>query len=470
MTNDFELEAAELRYHNDESPPEDESQTKPDLDWFHLKNKKGEITGVFDIHIRDYIKARNPMFMIGKLPYIYEHGYYKPDYTGAKLKSLIMDLIYPAYIKSTTVRRVYDLFVSDYELQTTYDQLNNYSDRLIDFRNGMFDVVRWKMLKHSPKYRSINQIPFDFDPEREPDSNEVDTFLETSIPDPDDREMLLEHTGLCFTKDTSQQVFLILVGVGGSGKSTIIRLIIHVIGKENVSSVSLKGLSERFATSDLVGKLLNSCADLEEGALDDPTTLKKLLGEDQMRGERKGQDAFDFISYAKLIFSSNDIPVIKGERSDGFYRRLLICPMNVKPDEVDSELSRKLEKSADRFIYLCMEALQRLYKRGHILRSDHSTKLCEQLRSDSDSVQAFLDEMTEKASERKIDRGFLYDKYLMYCNSYERKELTRNRFYTSMRAKGYHESRDAGARYFDGIRLKSVTLVDIKVDDPYKDY
>ena len=462
MSKDLELEYAESSYN---SSPKVMPEEDPELEYFHLKNEKGKITGVFDVRVRDRIKEQHPMFMIGKLPYIYDHGYFKPDYTGSRLKSMICSLIYPAFIKSTTIKRIYDLFVSDYELQTTYEQLNHYSDRLINFRNGMFDIVNWEMLEHDLKYKSINQIPYRFDPDSEPERDIIDDFLEAAIPDESDREMLLEYTGLCFTKDTSQQVFLILVGIGGSGKSTLIRLIIQVIGKENVSSVSLRGLSERFATADLVGKLLNSCADLEEGALDDPTTLKKLLGEDQMRGERKGQDAFDFVSYAKQIFSSNDIPVIKGERTDGFYRRLLICPMNIKPEKMDTTLSEKLKLSANRFVYLCMKALQRLYDRGHILRSEHSIQLCEQLRNDSDSVQGFLDEYTESAPNRKIERSFLYDKYLQYCSDYDRKEVTRNRFYSSLRAKGFHDHKSSGEWYFEGIRLKPSPITFIEVDD-----
>ena len=468
MTDDIELEQATLESHGS-SPPGDITSEEPDLDYFHLINKKGEATGVFDVRIRDYIKAKYPIMMIGKIPYIYDHGYFKPDYTGAKLKTLISKCIYPAYIKSTTIRRVYDLFALDDELQTTFENLNDYSDRLVNFRNGMFDPIQWKMSGHSAKYKSINQIPFEFNADVAKDRDDVDDFLEMAIPDPDDREMVLEYIGLCFTKDTSQQVFLILVGTGGSGKSTLIRLVIYVLGKDNVSSVSLKGLNERFATSDIVGKLLDSCADLEEGALDDPTTLKKLLGEDQMRGERKGQDAFDFVSYAKLIFSSNDIPVIKGERSDGFYRRLLICPMNVKPEKIDTDLSKKLKECAPRFIWLCMKALQRMYERGYMLRSPNSIELCEQLRNDSDSVQAFLDDRTEKDSVGKAERGALFEEYLQYCKEYERKEVTRNRFYTSLRAKGFRDSKSNGMWYFHNISLKC-TLHTVSNDDPYRLY
>ena len=453
-----------MKYPEGVEPPEIKPGVDPDLEYFHMKNKKGEITGIYDVRIRDYIKKNHPLFIISKLPYIYEGGYYEPDLSGAKLKTQISKLMLPQYIKSTSIKRVYDLFISDEDLQRKYEDVNSYSIKDVCFINGMFDVRRWKLYDHDPKYYSINQIPYDFNPDIELEGKELDLFLNSILPDKDDREMLLEFCGLCFTRDTTQQTFLILLGSGGTGKSTLIRLLIHALGKDNVSCLSLTGLNERFATSGLVGKLLNTCADIETKALEDPATIKKLLGEDTMRGERKGLDSFDFDSYARLLFSANDIPVIKNEKSDGFYRRLLICPMNEKPYHIDPDLSAKLQKCVKRFIWLSMSALKRMYDRGSIIRSSHSVELCKQLRGDSDSVQAFLNEKTENKPYRKTDRGFLFEKYLDYCNEYERKPLTRNGFYKSMRTKGYHETTSNGCRYFDNLALKTCTKSALKND------
>ena len=34
----------------------------------------------------------------------------------------------------------------------------------INFRNGYFDVMQWKMFPHDPKYLTVNQIPHPFNP------------------------------------------------------------------------------------------------------------------------------------------------------------------------------------------------------------------------------------------------------------------------------------------------------------------
>ena len=71
---------------------------------------------------------------------------------------------------------------------------------------------------------------------------------------------------------------LTLCGLGGTGKSVLIRLLESAAGVENVSNVSMQELSKRFSTSLLVGKTLNSCADLSMEALEDSSTVKSYWG------------------------------------------------------------------------------------------------------------------------------------------------------------------------------------------------
>ena len=63
-------------------------------------------------------------------------------------------------------------------------------------------------------------------------------------------------------------------------------------------------------------------------ALEYSSTVKKLLGEDSVMAEFKGQNGFMFKNYSKLLFSTNMLPVITTERTNGFYRRLLILKMD----------------------------------------------------------------------------------------------------------------------------------------------
>lgn len=434
-----------------EPGPEPVKREPGELDRFHIFNAQGKITGVFDFAIFEQIKNTQPMFVMGGVPYLYKNGVYAADETGAQLKTAIRDLLYPVYKKSNIVKRVYDLFLIDAELQTTFEGVNKYPPHWINFENGFYDVKTGRMEPHKPEYRAINQIPHEYRPDATPEGGAAEEWLQFICPEADDREMLLQYMGLTLTLDVSQQKFLVLCGEGGSGKSTLIRLNEAMTGSRNVSNISLTELQQRFASFGLMGKLLNSCADLEIAALEDTSTLKKCLGEDTLRGEQKGRDAISFKSYAKLIFSTNELPLIKSEKTNGFYRRLLVLPMDKVPKKKNADLFSELAAQIDYFIRLSVEALGRMYKAGEITESRASMAAVSQLRCDSDTVQAFLEEETSRKEGSRIDRGTLFAKYEDYCRSMDRQSLSRNNFYKSLRAKGFKEIRLANGRFFGDI-------------------
>lgn len=436
----------------------EETPAAVDLDQFHLFSQNGAITGVFDWKIFEHIRETQDLFIMGGTPFIYDHGVYIPDETGAKLKTMIRELIYPKFIKSGTLKRIYDLFLSDVDLQVTFDEVNNFPPYWINFQNGFYDPKSQRMIPHSPEYRSINQLPHEYDPAARPEGSAVEAWLQFIVPEADDREMILQYAGYCLNQDVSQQKFMILNGEGGSGKSTLIRMIEEMIGSENISNISLTELTQRFASFGLMGKLLNSCADLEISALEDTSTLKKSLGEDRLRGEQKGHDAISFKSYAKMIFSTNELPLIKSERTNGFYRRLLVLTMNKVPVKRRSDFFTELSSQIDYFLHITIEALQRMYAAGSITESETSVKAISQMKFDSDTVEAWIQEATYQVPECKIDRSVLYQSYDKYCQDNDRQSLSRTNFYKAMRSKGYNERKSNGINYIQGCSLDKPSL------------
>ncbi len=428
------------------------------LDQFHLFNEAGKITGVYDYEIFSYLMRENDMFVLGGVPYLYEGGYFKADASGAILSSMIRKCIYPKFIKSSTIKRVFDLFIKAVELQASYNDLNAYPEHWVNFQNGFYDPITQIMIPHDPKYKAINQVQMPFNPAEKPNGAFMEEWLRFAIEQPDNREMFLQFCGYCMTRDTRQQKFLVLLGEGGTGKSTAIRLTETIIGEENVSNISLLELTQRFSAYGILGKLLNSCADLEVTALEDTSIIKKILGEDTIRAEAKGKDAFSFRSYAKLIFSTNELPIVKGERTNGFYRRLLVLPMEKVPKQQCADLFDRLTEELPFFLHLCMDALTRMYQDGHIADSEQSKDAVERLRMDSDTVQAFIIDKVFESPEEKTERGLLFAKYSSYCAETERQPLNRNGFYRAMRFKGYREIKTNGDRFFQGISLSKTAL------------
>lgn len=382
-----------------------------DLSQFHLANTKGIPTGVFDEAIFKYIKQQQDLFVCGGTVYIYDSGYFKADSSGARLKTMISKLIYPQFIKSTTLKRIYDRFLCDISLEVPFEELNCYPAHWICFENGMYDCKEKRLIPHSPKYKAINQIPHEYKPDAVHEGKRTEEFLNFICPEPDSREMLLQFSGYAHTKDVGQQKFLVLLGEGGSGKSTFIRLMESSVGSRNLSNISLTDLQQRFASFGLMGKLLNSCADLEISALEDTAIIKKVLGEDTLRAEQKGRDAISFKNYAKLIFSTNELPVVKAEKTNGFYRRLLVLPMNRVPEKKNPNLLNELLQEIDYFVWLSVQALERMYEKEIIVTSAESEKAVAQLRMDSDTVQAFLVEECVLDDSSRIERTDLYRRF-----------------------------------------------------------
>ena len=424
---------------------------------FHNLNGKGDPVSVNDLRVYRYLTHTQHIFVCENMPYVYRGGYYHEDPQGVIIKSLISDCILEQFVKSTTNDRIFKLFLQKEELVMSKEDLNSHSPWYINFENGMFDVKRGVVFPHTPTIYSINQIPWSYDPTEDPGpGTEIEKFISNAIPKADDREMLLEYMGLCCTTDNKQQKMLVICGEGGTGKSTMINLIQTIVGKRNISNVALSELMEKFTAVTMMGKLLNACADLEINALDDVTKVKKLVGEDMIMAQHKGKPVFFFENYAKMLFSTNELPLVRNEKTEGFYRRLMVLGMNEKPKRVDPELKLKLEKELPYLIDMCMKALKRMYDRGYILESKGSKEKVNQLRKDSDTIEAFLSEVCEVThnGNDRTSRGILFEKYAEYCKEYERQAHTKNNFYAALRKKGYIEVRSNGGRFFMGLKIR----------------
>lgn len=436
----------------------DSDNSKPDLMQFHHTNDNGKITGVFDYAIFEYIKEHYNIFVCGN-PYVYEKGVYVSDYQGTKLKKIIRGYLYPEYRKSRTINQIFSLLIEADELQKDFSELNCFPKSYVNFQDCMLDVETMQEIPHSPNFFSINQLPHKWqEVKRAIEGEETEKFFDFIFLNNDDRKMLLEYAGLCLTTDTRQQRFLTLCGIGGTGKSVLIRLLEAAAGAKNVSNVSMQDLSKRFSTSLLVAKTLNSCADLSVEALEDSSTMKKLIGEDKLMAESKGQNAFMFRNYSKLLFSTNALPVVTAERTNGFFRRMLILKMDRQPEKPDIELADRLLSELHYFIKLSVQALHEMYQRGIITISESSKEAVLQMRKDSDVVEAWISERCIVGAGLKVDRSIAFDDFKKYCENEERQPLTRNGFFGALRKKSFAESRGKTERYFVGLSVGKVTV------------
>lgn len=394
-------------------------------------------------------------------PYFYSGGVFNADYSGARLKTLIKSMIVRRLIKSTTITRVYQLFAMDYELEKTYDEVNQYPKHWIPFKNCMLDSKTGQTYEHKPEYLCINQIPWNYEPNKEYSGEVTEKFFASAM-SAEDRKTILQFLGLCMTRCNFQK-FIILKGSRGTGKSVIVRLFENVIGPGNFSNVPLQKLEEKFYSIQLMGKLINLCADLNGNPLKTVNTIKLITGGDSLSDSFKGKDVITFTPYSRLLFSCNTVPISLDEKSNALFERIILIEMNNRPETPDRQLEDKLFAEIPYIIQQASKELRELFEENALFESQRSRELVAELYADSDSVQAFLQEQTVKDIEKSIKTTELLEAYKKFCEETEREPLSRTRFYANLKNKGFGKKIVHGVEYFTGVGFKDSEFM--KVDD-----
>lgn len=424
--------------------------------WKELKDGTRRAFDIVDnVIVEDIISTFN-IFNLNGILYHYRNGHYVADLQGTITSSLIEMYIYPHLLRTDRIKRVMSLLLLKHSIVKTEQELNRIPAHCIAFENGILDPVDMTMKPNSAEYLIINQLPHKWIPVHDLSGSMVKRFIESLIPAEDDRKMFLQFCGYTMTRQMNQQKFMILYGIGGTGKSVLLRMLSNAIGAENYVSVSLQQLSERFTTSALVGKIACIYADLPSEALKDTSIVKTIVGEDPVKGEYKGGAVFTFHPYCKLIFSANSIPQNRDERSNALYRRMLVLHIGRRAPEI-SNLEVQLQKDLQSFIYMAVMAYHDvLTGTGRITESERSKEEIRLLYESSDSVEAFMQErltITGVKTDR-IDRSRLYDMYDLYCTDSKMHALSRTNFFKALRDKGIRDRDTNSHRVFEGIKVK----------------
>jgi P4 family phage/plasmid primase-like protien len=264
---------------------------------------------------------------------------------------------------------------------------------VVNVRNGLLDVNSRELKPHSPAFLSPIQLPVAFDPDALCPAWEK--FVQETFPS-DAQAVALQIPAWLITPYTAIQKAILLIGDGANGKSTYLRAVVAMLGMGNVSGLSLHKLeSDRFAVARLVGKLANVCPDLPSAHLAGTSVFKSLVGGDIMLAERKFVDSFEFVPFARLIFSAN-FPPRSEDASPGFFRRWLVLPFTrtfdpaeqIPPDVLDAKLADPQELSG--VLNRALDALPGLRANG-FSESESMRAAWQEFRQATDPLSVWLD-------------------------------------------------------------------------------
>ena len=308
---------------------------------------------------------------------------------------------------------------------------------LIALGNGIFDIITKQLQDFNPKIIIKNKVPINYNSAAYSEIADK-TLNKICCNDKQLRLLIEEMIGYTLFRRNELRKCFILTGNGQNGKSTLLKVIKAMLGNDNLSSVSLKELGDRFKTYQLEGKLANIGDDISNKYIDDNETFKKLVTGETVNVERKGKDPFDFENYSKLIFSANDLPRIN-DLSDGLKSRLIFIPFNAKftkddPD-FDPFIKDKLltNESLEYLLKISITALERILKNNSFTASKASQETWKQYEEVNNPVIAFLEDNKIENEPTKD----IYLRYSLYCNESGLRSLSRIAFSREVCKHGY---------------------------------
>lgn len=362
-----------------------------------------------------YLKNNNNIVKINNQLHIYNDGIY---INGTKHieSEMIKNIPTLNRAKRTEVLSYIDILINE--------NIPMSSANYIAFKNGIYNIIDDTFCDFSPEYIIVNKINWNYNPAAYSEICDK-TLTKLACGDKQIRMLLEEVIGYTFYRRNELRKAFILIGDKANGKSTYLDMIKTMLGDENTSALDLNELGDRFKTAELFGKLANIGDDIGDEFIPNPAIFKKLTSGDRLNAERKGQDPFDYNSYAKLLFSANSIPRIK-DKSGAVLDRLIIIPFNAtfSPDDEDYDpyIKYKLRtnEALEYLINVGIAGLKRVIKNRRFTICKKVQKQIEEYEEHNNPIILFFKEIEESQIINEPTKD-VYQKYQEFCiiNSFQ---------------------------------------------------
>ncbi len=342
------------------------------------------------------------------------------------------------YWSDTVVRGLTNqVFNNTYSIEDgrSFDQVFNKNPYSIVFKNGTLDFKTgiFEEAFYKEDYNTII-IPHNYNEKADRPIKTIN-FLSMMTDSTEEMTFIFEWIGYLLVKSYPIAKMLFLVGNGGNGKSTLIKLMTSIVGENNTSAVSIKSLvNNRFQGALLYNKLFNTVADIGADFFEDSSIIKALTGDDTITVERKGENGFSYSNFAKMTYSCNKLPKFK-DNSAGLERRPII--LNLNKDFMDIVQSSGMhindiindEEEIEKIIaYSVVNFMQVLRNNNTFTESEDMRKAKSDWLND-DPLVDFVGEVFEitKNKEDFILLSEFMSQYNQYCTSRNYKPLSQAR-------------------------------------------
>lgn len=247
------------------------------------------------------------------------------------------------------------------------------ASKLVSLKNGIFHLEDSILIPHSLGFFTQNSLPFAYDQNAK--CPQWDAFLKSVWPeDQESIDCLQEMFGYILSGDTRQQKFFNIIGPRRSGKGTINKVLVSLLGQHNTVAPELGELCDTFGLQPWLGKLLASFTDARAPERNRSAVVSQLLrivGGDTITVNRKNKESWNGYLPTRIVIYSNEVLQLT-ENSNALTGRMIVFKMTKSFfNKEDTDLSHKLDQELGGIFNWAMEGLRRrLARGGHFIQPE----------------------------------------------------------------------------------------------------
>lgn len=333
---------------------------------------------------------------------------------------------------------------------------------LVNVRNGIFDCETGKFTTDRGDYKFDYELDFEYTSKQNIImARNFVAFINSSLGQAF-LNCIERMLGYCVSSLILARVAFLLIGIGATGKSTILELIEHIVGPEHCSHVPFHRVGNMQARAEYYAKRLNISRDNSQRPMKDEDAFKNLVSCEMVTARFLYENSFDFVPRLKLIFASN-VPLNFAHADDAVYDRFMVVPFeNEIPNEKrDRDLLTKLLQERDIIFSVALDQLPDLIQSGYDFKAPERCKrIIDGYRAALHTAEHFLNERCTLCEKGTVSSVLLYKQYCTWCSDNGLEPDGQRIFYSHVRSfdPSIHDGKvnHGGSRVngFRGIKLK----------------
>ncbi len=333
---------------------------------------------------------------------------------------------------------------------------------LLNVKNGTLDLRTGTLLPHDRNQLITKLTPIIYNPDAMCPT--WATFLMRIMNNEKELiDFLQVAFGYSLTGSVREQMFFLLHGKGRNGKSTLVRVLLALLG-----DYSLQTDSETLLLSRQEGRVRNDLARFAGarvvGAIESdtgrklaPALIKQLTGGDIVTARFLFSEFFEIVPTWKIWFSTNHRPIINDD-GDALWRRPKLIPFSVQipESEQDQELLAKLTQEMPGIVVWAVQGCLRWQRDG--LKCPAVVQVATASYREAESTfEHFLQERCICGPREVVPFSELRQAYTDWAEGTSDKPISSKAFSAALQEHGFQPVLIKNARHYAGLRVRTLT-------------